>query len=393
MRFAVGSAKVYTVFMEPGNTPPPGRKQLWIATGFILLMTLIGLATLINVFRTAPAPERPAATLNTSLTSGTLEAASTLAPPRTATPVPTSTFTPTPSPTPDVTPAALSRPIATPPIVRAKIEIVWPHGGATVREAELANITAYLINGSGIGGGSGMDAPPCAWEPTVRLWSALNNEPARPSAIGSKRMFSVGGRTYPVWDFNDVDVSAARDPANKLTFLVTVDGVTTLSNIWAHAADARTIFPQTDVPVGVLDAAPEAVDARIQIVWPHDNLPIAEATRGNVTAYLFAAGTAHALAPESRWRPTVRLHWSVNSEPERVGSAIIGMPRTVATSTGLQFLAWDFNDVDISAARDPLNRMYFWITVDDVVTYSTVWAHGMDARTIFPQIDILSSCR
>ena len=61
-------------------------------------------------------------------------------------------------------------------------------------------------------------------------------------------------------------------------------------------------------------------------------------------------------------------------------------------STQVRFLAWDFNDVDISAARDPLNRIYFWVSVDGVPTDSNVWAHGADARTIFPQPDVLTSC-
>ena len=86
-------------------------------------------------------------------------------------------------------------------------------------------------------------------------------------------MAVVDGRTFPVWDFNDVDVSAARDSANRLTFFTTVDGVRTLHNIWTHAADARTVFPQADVPTGTINRLPAALDARIEIVWPHDGLP------------------------------------------------------------------------------------------------------------------------
>ncbi len=372
--------------MKSGRVSPSGRTQLWLAASFILVIATIGIATLVAVWR-GMSEATPAPAGSTPQAIAPLTAVATAAPSETPEP----TFTP--PPTLAATPVAARPLIATPPIVRAKIEIVWPHDGAAVRDADLANITAYLISGSGIGGGAALDAPPCDWTPTVRLWRALNNQPVAAVAIGDKRMLSVAGRIYPVWDFNDVDVAESRDPANKLTFFVTVEGVTTLPNIWAHAADARTIFPQTDVPVDVLRQPPAAVDARIQIVWPHDNLPIAEATRANVTAYLFAAGTLQAVAAEADWRPTVRLHWSVNNEPERVGSTVIGKPRAMATGTGMQFLAWDFNDVDISAAQDPLNRMYFWVTVDDVTTYSSVWAHGADARTIFPQVDVLNSCR
>jgi hypothetical protein len=271
---------------------------------------------------------------------------------------------------------------------------VWPHGGASVREANLANITAYLISETNGTGSSLPEPPACDWDPTVKLWAALNTQPARLVAVGQKRMATVDGRTFPVWDFNDVDVSAARDPANKLTFFTTVDGVHTLHNVWTHAADARTVFPQADVPTGTISRLPIALDSRIEIVWPHDNLPPEQATLANITAYLFSADTLQAIAPDASWTPTVRLHWSLNAETEQLpGTGIVGVPRTITGSNGVKFQAWDFNDVDISAARETLNKLYFWVSVDNVVTFPNVWAHGVDARTVFPQPDVLNGCR
>ena len=280
-------------------------------------------------------------------------------------------------------------------VVRAKVEIVWPHGGADVQEADRANITAYLLAGDGTAGPrSLLDPPPCDWNPTVRLWAALNSQPSQQIGVGQKRMVATGGRIYPAWDFNDVDVKASRDPANKLAFFVTVDGVHTLSNVWAHAADARTLFPQQDTPVGVTRSRPAAVDARIQIVWPKDGLPVQTAQAANVTAYLFNAGAMQAIAPDPLWSPAVRLHWSLNNEAEAApGQGVLGVPRVVNGANGVRFLAWDFNDVDVSAANDSLNRLYFWVSVDGVTTYSNVWAHGIDARTLFPQLDVLNSCK
>jgi hypothetical protein len=265
-----------------------------------------------------------------------------------------------------------------------------------VRDADLANITAYLIsdNANGAASGSLPVPPPCDWTPTVRLWAALNAQPAQPIAVGQKRMFTDGGHTFPVWDFNDIDVSGARDPANKLTFFVTVDGVDTSHNVWVHAADARTIFPQADVPSGVVGQVPTAVDGRIEIVWPHGNLPADQATLANITAYLFEAGTFQAIPPSLNWSPVVRLHQSLNTDTEKApAGGLIGAPHTVTATNGLKFQAWDFNDVDISAAREPLNKLYFWISVDGVTTFPNVWAHGVDARTLFPQADVLDSCR
>jgi hypothetical protein len=267
---------------------------------------------------------------------------------------------------------------------------VWPHGGAAVRDADLANITAYLIDESG------NDAPPCDWEPTVRLWAAQNSQPAYPIAVGQKRMIATGGRRFPAWDFNDVDVSAARDPSNKLTFFATVDGVKTLHNVWVHAADARTIFPQPDAPAGVVTRRPAAVDARIEVVWPHNDLPVEEATLANITGYPFASGTKLAIPPDLEWSPTLRLHRSLNADTETdeaYRSAPIGISRVITSENGVVFLAWDFDNVDVSAAQDSLNKIYFWLSGDDVQVFSNVWAHGANTPTIFPQTDILNSCK
>ena len=316
--------------------------------------------------------------------------------PVTAAATPTTTAIRPRPPTPTVTlpPAAATASRPTPSAIRAKIEIVWPHGGVSVREADLANITAYLI-AEPSSSASGLPAPPaCDWNPTVRLWAALNADPARQVAVGQKRMVAADGRTFPVWDFNDVDVAAASDPANKLTFFATVDGVRTLHNVWTHAADARTVFPQTDVPTGTLSRLPVALDSRIEIVWTHDNLPPEQATVANITAYLFAPDTLQTIPPDVSWTPAARLHWSLNADTERMpGTGIAGVPRTITASNGVEFQAWDFNDVDVSAARETLNRLYFWVTVDDTATFPNVWAHAVDARTVFPQPDMLNDCR
>jgi hypothetical protein len=298
--------------------------------------------------------------------------------------------TPTPSATPTPRPVATAVAKSTPETIRAKIEVVWPHGEASVRDADLANITAYLM------AETGNDAPPCDWKPTVRLWAAQNSQPAYPIAVGQKRMIATGGRRFPAWDFNDINVSAARDPANKLTFFVTVDGVQTLHNVWVHAADARTIFPQPDAPAGLVTRQPPAVDARIQVVWPHDDLPVDKATLANITAYPFASGTKLAIPPEIEWSPTLRLHQSLNADTETAEayrSAPIGISRVITSENGVRFLGWDFNNVDVSAAQDSLNKIYFWLSGDDISVFPNVWAHGTNTPTIFPQTDILNSCK
>jgi YVTN family beta-propeller protein len=347
--------------------------------------------------RTTPAPGFEATATATATHARALTPTRT--PTRTPTPTPTRTVTRTataaPTLTPTVRPTATAVASPTPPVVRAKVEIVWPHGGLSAQQADLANVTVYLLAGDGTGPArSLLDSVPCAWEPTVRLWAAEDNEPGRQVGVGQKRIVRDGGRTFPAWDFNDVDVSHAKDPANKIAFMATVDDVRTLSNVWTHAADARTLFPQQDVPAAAVAVPPRAVDARIQIVWPHDGLPPQQAQLANVTAYLFAAGSMQTIAPGTSWSPTVRLHWSLNNEPERApGEGVVGVPRQVQGANGVRFVGWDFNDTDVTPANDSLNRMTFWVTVDSTPTNSNFWAHAVDARTLFPQPDVLNSCK
>ncbi len=291
---------------------------------------------------------------------------------------PTTTSAAIPAPSPDPGDTTL----------QARIELVWPHAGASSRDANLANITVYLINGSG------NEPLPCAAEPVVRLWRALNTESARPVGVGQKRMQTSAGHTFPVWDFNDVDVRAAREPGNRLTFFATVEGIPVRHNVWVHGADARTVFPQAETPVSVTNRLPALLDARIQILWPHDGLPLDRAQLANLTAYVFDAQTGRALAPEVARGLTLRLHEARNNEPDGGQAASrVGALRTVTGPNGQRFAAWDFNDVDVSAARDSLNKQHFWLSADGRPAFTNIWSHGAAASTIYPQALALTSCR
>ncbi len=269
--------------------------------------------------------------------------------------------------------------------VDAKIEIVWPHNNASVSQARLANITVYLFEPGTL------RTVPCDFNGVVRLWRALNNNPASNAGmpVGQKRLVTRGGVTFPVWDFNDVDVSPAANGVNKLYFYVTVDDVATNFNVWSHGADARTYLPQPQQPAGVLGSTPDSVNARVQVVWPHDRAgqpqPVARATLANVTVALF-----HATMPNvnnsvgTGFNRRVLLFKALNNGlMELVGAGV----KRVTTQGGVTYPVWDFNDVDVSQARDPLNKVYFRVLVEDTRTFSTIWSHGADARTYFPTPD------
>lgn len=264
----------------------------------------------------------------------------------------------------------------------ARIEILWPHGGAPVSDAGRANLAAWLFEGGT------MDLAACQWNPRVQLWRAVNNDTARVVALGQKQ----GGvyfteqperRSIPTWEFNDIDVSPARDPRNKLFFFLTVDGVPSRTSIWTHGADARTYFPQPDEPGGLARLADlTAVEARLEVVWPHDNAPVTLARRANITAMVFQPGTL--LSAPLEWQGTVRLHRALNNgvlEPAAVGV------RRIVNGATMRYPVWDFNDVDVAVAATAGNKLYFTLSVDGVATSTNVWAHAADARTHFPEMD------
>ncbi len=268
--------------------------------------------------------------------------------------------------------------------VDAKIAILWPHGSATVAQADLANLTAYLTFPNS------RVAVPCDFNAEVTLWRSLNNEPASPIAVGVRRLADFAGRHVPVWDFNDVDVSAARDPKNKLYFSARVAGIPCRSNVWVHGVDARTFLPQQFQPKAALlvaaNAAPAEVDARLQIVWPHDNAAVSEAEQANVTADLFTHGARTRLGlakTGAAWRPAVWLMRAVdNGVGERIAAGVMRLEADGSSR-------WDFNDVDVSPAREETGKVHFWVEVEGVRTYSNFWTHGVDARTYLPNPDVL----
>ena len=267
--------------------------------------------------------------------------------------------------------------------VDGKIEVVFPHdtsGNPTpVTGGTLVNIQVLLF-------ASGSLQPvPCTGGPTVQLWRSLNNQPAELAAQTGPQTATSGGTAFPSWAFNDVNVSAAQDPANKYYFFLRAPGQSGFhTNVWSHGADARTIFPVQDVPTAVATQQPIGpLDGKIEIVFPHDVAgnpqPVAQAPLVNLAVDVFLHGTLQSV-PLDFSRP-VRLVRSLNNDVE---NAVFEGQRTTVTNRGITYPQWVFNDIDVSAAQNPLNKYYFRVDLD----FPTIWAHGADARTIFPQKDV-----
>ena len=284
--------------------------------------------------------------------------------------------------------------------VDARIQIVYPHGGAPVSEATRANVGVLLFT-------PGTRIPvPLDFDRPVRLWRAVNSDPAHPITAGTTRDLHAGtkvlrevdGMVFPAWEFNDVDVGPARLPGGKIAFFVSVDGLGTNSNVWVHGADPRTVFPEQDVPTAVWPWPGEgqnpALDSRIEIVYPHEGAPVGLAKFANIGADLFRSGTLDSVDPSRD--PLVFLIRSLNAEvatPATVepGWAAVGT-RTMASTGGVVHPRWVFNSIDVSAANTSPNLIQFRAVVADpaIVTHPNVWAHGADARTFFPVQDVPS---
>ncbi|RME84044.1 MAG: hypothetical protein D6775_06565 [Caldilineae bacterium] len=264
--------------------------------------------------------------------------------------------------------------------VDVRIEILWPHDFAPVTEARLANL------GLRVYAGRSMEPPPCAWMPPVELWVAEDAGPLRRLGLAQQR--TVEGHSFPFWEFNDVDVTWANDPNHKLVFLAKVPAglATSHSSLWIHAADARTLLPEPPEPAGLTTEAPEAIDALIRVVWPHDEqgrfVPPDQANLVNISAILVARDTLLALAPE-HLPPRV---WLIGALDNQVGRRLaVGEPRRVDTGA-FAYTTYEFNNIDVSLARDPAHRWAFWLETPDVESASNVWIHGIDGRTIAPEL-------
>ncbi len=142
------------------------------------------------------------------------------------------------------------------------------------------------------------------------------------------------------------------------------------------------------------------VDAKIEIVWPHDEqgnpAPVATALLVNVEVYLFERGTLNPVRCD--FPNDVTLRWARNIHDPRPGVDYLApahdLPGWAASAVGQRiiehvgdktFPAWVFNDVP--TGFDPLLRgstTYFFVEVEAVDYRTNVWAHTVDARTNLP---------
>ena len=155
---------------------------------------------------------------------------------------------------------------------------------------------------------------------------------------------------------------------------------TATAGVWALRPNTQPApSPQATVPASSAPVAAWAgVDARIEVVWPHDWAPVNEAKLANLGLRLFIP--ASLMPPACGWRPKVAVWQAANTDPAEPLA-----PAEQRSVDGQPFPFWTLNDVDVSRAADLQQRLYFMVRVEGVDTATSVWAHGADPRTYFPR--------
>ena len=361
--------------LEPAATPPSADTPTPYPTAFQPVETVAPTFT--------PLSYQPVETVEPTFTPLPYQPVETVEP----------TFTPSaqlqPTVAPTFTPPAQLQPTVAPTPasqvagrIIAKIEALW------LPDAQHISGVVYLFTDSSLA------VPLCNWEPTVRLWGVGSGQPAHALGVARKRIVQERGLRFPAWDFTGVDVSSLGQPGSPMHFFASVDGMLTLHNIVSTGRDLRTQNASKFAPSGLLPAPPAQVDALVQIVWPHGSVSVAEAAKANLTATIVAAGTSLAFAPGTANLPQVRLHWSLNQGVDETGGAGLAGSLREVVANGIRYAVWDFNDLNVSAARNPDNRINFWLSADGVEANSSVWVHTADGRPGVPTADLpAGSCQ
>src|SRR5437016_3070701 len=147
-----------------------------------------------------------------------------------------------------------------------QIAIVWPHDTAgnqtSVVSSQLVNVSVWPQN---------VVSCTLGPNPSVDLWTGMDNNPAATTGLTPQQISrtSDSGTTFPSEEFNNIPADLANNPSSKFRFVAYSGGVPA-SNVWIHAADPRTLFPNQFLPAGFANPAALAFDTRIQIVFPHD---------------------------------------------------------------------------------------------------------------------------
>ncbi len=204
----------------------------------------------------------------------------------------------------------------------------------------------------------------------VHLYLAKNNGVAEPTGqVGRLVLRTVNGVGFPSLEFGDLPADLEGEPSAQYRF------TTWAGNVRVYAADVRTFYPHPVVPVGV--AAPQAgdfLDARIQIVWPHDEqghfAPVDSATRVDFGPSLFLAqgdGAIHRFEGQAQ--------------------------ETSYTASGQVFPRWVFNDVPVHPGEVYNFLASASTDLKTASPYTTIWTHASVAQPDYATARLPPPCQ
>lgn len=268
------------------------------------------------------------------------------------------------------------------------ISIVWPHdtaGNTTpVAGSQLVNVSVWPSN---------LVMCNTMPDPSLSLMVGSGNDPAAPVAANSTlQERNIGTSSeFPSMEFNNDVANLAADPSGKFRFITFVSGLPD-SNVWVHAADARTIFPNQLLPTGVSALTPDTLDARIQIVYPHDDAgnlaTVDNASKVNLAVDLFQHGTTLSVPMGSIYQP--RLYYSIGTGDIQQGP-VANIQRTYTVGTNA-YPRWELDNFPVT----PGQQYHFMFALNPIgqagAAYPSIWTHAEDARTILPNPTAPPTC-
>lgn len=241
-------------------------------------------------------------------------------------------------------------------------------------------IVAVAGGAPGIVGGEGMrpglvdvvvwptNAVDCAYNPSdlsrarlFPLWVARGNEPVELLEIsGDLRLVERDAARFPELHYTYDLRNGEPDPSAPYRFMVGFPNPA--SNVAIKATDQRTWLPEAVHPSAVASSALgrtefAPLDARIQIVWPHDGAgyfaPPDEAVFVNIAVDLFVHGTRISVPVEfsgnlglPNWGGPA-LGMAKNNQPFAYSSSGPRSRKETYTLNGQLYPRWVFDDVPV----------------------------------------------
>ena len=262
-----------------------------------------------------------------------------------------------------------------------QIAIVWPHDGrgntVPVSQASFVNVSVWPRN-----------QVSCNSAGAAILSVAKGNEHVPHLAQVETMLRTVEGVTFPTLEYNNIAV----DSGTPYRFSTIPSVHFPNSNVWVHAADARTIYPEPILPTGYRDPTANtkvgSAVVRIQLVWPHDQqgrlAPVDTAPLVNIAVDLLFPDSP-VLSVPTEYADTLTLLVAEKNGP--LQPTTIPAQKVFYEANGQAFPRWVFNDVPV----EPGQQYHFVVHASQSVD-SPPWTHAADPRTILPNPQVPPPC-